>query len=182
MEYTMVLAGFGGQGVLLAGQLIAEAGMLKDKNVSWMPSYGPEMRGGSANCAVIISDDSIGSPMVANPEILVAMNLPSLDLFEPNIKPGGYLIYNTSLIERKPTRDDITVIGIPFNDIANELGNPKTVNMPIIGAVMELVKFFGEEDIKKIMFEKFGEKKQAIIELNMKAITKGKDIVRDDLK
>ena len=182
MEYSMVLAGFGGQGVLLAGQLIAEAGMQKDKNVSWMPSYGPEMRGGSANCAVIVSDERIGTPMVANPDILVAMNLPSLTLFEDSVKEGGYLIYNSSLIEQGPTRTDVKVLPIPFNDIAAELGNPKTVNMPIIGSVMEIVKFFGVEDIEKIMFEKFGEKRKAIIELNVKAIEKGKHIVRDELK
>lgn len=177
MEYNMIFSGFGGQGVLLAGQLVAEAGMKKDYNVSWMPSYGPEMRGGAANCSVIVSDEAIGAPIIANPDVLVAMNKPSLDLFQDKVQPGGYLIYNSSLIKEAPTRTDITIIPLPANDIANEVGVPKVANMPILGVIMKICKFFNEDDIKDVMFKKFGENKKELIELNMRALEMGKEVV-----
>ena len=177
MEYNMIFSGFGGQGVLLAGQLVAEAGMKNDKNVSWMPSYGPEMRGGAANCSVIVSDDAIGAPIIANPDILVAMNKPSLDLFQDKVKPGGYLIYNSSLIKETPSRSDITIIPLPANDIANELGVAKVGNMPILGVIIKITDFFTINDIEEVMFKKFGESKKELINLNMKAVEMGMDVV-----
>ena len=125
MNLQMIFAGFGGQGVLLMGQLIAYAGMVMGKEVSWMPSYGPEMRGGSANCAVVISDRPVGSPKVEDATAVIAMNRPSMEQFEKNVVPGGGLLYNSSLIEVKPTRDDIRVVAVPCNDIAQELGNAR---------------------------------------------------------
>lgn len=178
MEYNMIFSGFGGQGVLLAGQLIAEAGMKNNKNVSWMPSYGPEMRGGVANCSVVVSDDQIGAPIISSPDILVAMNKPSVDAFINKVKPGGYLIYNSSLISEKPIRDDINIIALPANDIASELGVAKVANMPIIGVVLKLVDFFSKDDIAQVMLKKFGESKKSLIDLNLKAIDMGADIVK----
>lgn len=178
MEYNMIFSGFGGQGVLLAGQLIAEAGMTNNKNVSWMPAYGPEMRGGVANCSVVVSDEEIGAPIISNPDILVAMNQPSVDAFIDKVKPGGYLVYNSSLIKEVPVRDDIKIIALPANDIAAELGVAKVANMTIIGVVLKLVDFFTKDDISKVMMKKFGEKKAALIDLNLKAIDMGADIVK----
>lgn len=171
----MIFAGFGGQGVLLAGQLIAEAGMQKGKNVSWMPSYGPEMRGGTANCSVVVSDDIIGAPIILDPDILVAMNKPSLDSMEKMVVQGGTIIFNSSLIDENEIKkiNGINYISLPCSEIALELNNPKVQNMPIIGAVMAVTKAFSEEDIKKAMLAKFGEKKAKMIDLNMQAITKG---------
>ena len=174
MEIKIIIAGFGGQGVLIAGQLIAETGMNKGKNVSWMPSYGPEMRGGAANCSVIVSDDQIGAPIVETPDILVAMNQPSLETFTKAVATGGYIVYNTDLIKTPPAREDVTVIGIGCNGIANSLESPKAVNMPILGAVLEITRFFSMEDMKKTMFAKFGEKRVHLIDSNLKAMELGR--------
>lgn len=178
MEQKMIFAGFGGQGVLLAGQLIAETGMLKGKNVSWMPAYGPQMRGGSANCSVVVSDEEIGSPIIQNPDLLVAMNIPSLELFQDKVLPGGYIIYNSSLIHEAPKRTDVKVIPLPCNEIANELGVAKVVNMPILGAIMAIDPSINIEDLKNTMLAKFGESKKKLIDVNMEAIKKGEDVVK----
>jgi len=178
MEYNMIFAGFGGQGVLLAGQLVAEAGMNNGKNVTWMPSYGPEMRGGFANCSVVVSDDVIGTPIIAKPDVLIAMNQPSLDLFGPRVVPGGTIIYNSSLCKEAPTRDDVTILPLPCNEIALGLEQPKAVNMPILGAVMEITDFFNVDDIKKVMVEKFGEKRPHLIDVNLQAIELGRQEIK----
>jgi len=174
MEHRMIFAGFGGQGILLAGQLVAEVGMINGKNVTWMPSYGPAMRGGFANCSVMVSDDVIGTPIIANPDLLIAMNQPSMDLFEPKVVSGGHIIYNSSLIKNIPKRDDVSFISLPCNEIAASLDQPKAVNMPIIGAIMELTKLFSITDIEKTMFNKFGESRAGLIEINLKAIEEGR--------
>ena len=176
MEKRMIFAGFGGQGILLAGQLVAEVGMNNGKNVTWMPSYGPEMRGGFANCSVIISDEIIGTPIIAQPDLLIAMNQPSMDLFGPRVVAGGYIIYNSSLIKKIPKRDDVTFIPLPCNEIAASLNQPKAANMPIIGAVMEITKLFTSTDIKKTMTDKFGEDRAHLIEANLKAIEEGRKV------
>ncbi len=136
MQNDVIMAGFGGQGVLLIGKMLAYAGMHEGKEVSWLPSYGPEMRGGTANCTVVISDRPVGSPVIRSPRAVLAMNLPSLDKFEPDVRPGGLLLINTSLIARKSTRDDVTIIDVPANEIANELGNPRGANMVALGAYL----------------------------------------------
>ena len=147
----MIFAGFGGQGVMSMGMMVAYAGMIEEKNVSWIPSYGPEMRGGTANCAVVVTADEIGSPIITEPDVVVAMNLPSMTKFEPMLKPGGMLIYNSSLIEREEGRDDITVIGVPANQLATELGNSRVANMVVMGTLLAKTEVVGTESIKKAL-------------------------------
>ena len=136
MTKQFIFAGFGGQGMLLIGKFTAMACMLDGKHVSWLPSYGPEMRGGTANCSVIVSDEEVASPLVDKADVVVAMNLPSLDKFESKVKPGGLLVVNSSIIERKSVRDDITVVYCDANGIAEQVGNPKGANVAILGAMM----------------------------------------------
>jgi len=165
------IAGFGGQGVLLLGQTLAEAGMRHGWHVSWIPSYGPEMRGGTANCQVTISEKQIGAPVVDFPTILVALNKPSLDKFESDVQPGGIIFYNTSMIDRKPTRTDIEVIGIPFTDIADELGNLRFANMVAIGAITQKTKIMERDVVEDALKEVIHNKKY--IDQNIVAIEKG---------
>jgi 2-oxoglutarate ferredoxin oxidoreductase subunit gamma len=174
MEYNMIFAGFGGQGILLAGQLVAEVSMRKGKNVSWMPAYGPEMRGGFANCSVVVTDHVIGTPIILTPNLLVVMNQPSMDLFGPKVVPDGHIVYNSSLIKTVPERDDVTFIPLPCNEIAGELNQPKAVNMPIIGAVMAITKLFTISDMEQTMIDKFGESKAHLIDVNLQAIEAGR--------
>ena len=173
MNLQMIFAGFGGQGVLLMGQLIAYAGMVMGKEVSWMPSYGPEMRGGSANCSVVVSDEPVGSPRVEDADVVVAMNKPSLAVFEKSVVPGGLLIYNRSLIDVKPTRTDIRVAAIPANDIAAELGSAKVTNMVMLGAVAQLTGDFTVEELVDAMRHKFGPSKEHMMPKNREAIERG---------
>jgi 2-oxoglutarate ferredoxin oxidoreductase subunit gamma len=134
MQTEILIAGFGGQGVLFAGQILAYAAMDAGREVTWIPSYGPEMRGGTANCTVIISDEEIGSPLVLNPTAVIALNLPSLEKYEPMVKSGGVLIVNASLVNRGPQRQDIENVFIPVNEIAERLGNRRLLNMVAVGA------------------------------------------------
>ncbi len=173
MEKQFLIAGFGGQGVLLIGQLIAKAAMREDYEVSWMPSYGPEMRGGEANCAVVISDEEIGSPLVTEPPVLVAMNKPSLAKFMPKMAPGGILLYNASLIEDVELREDVTVIPVPCNQIAEELGNQRTANMVMLGAVLGATSFVGAESLKETLKDWLGEKRANMLDINWQAIERG---------
>ena len=173
MNLQMIFAGFGGQGVLLMGQLIAYAGMVMGKEVSWMPSYGPEMRGGSANCSVVVSDEPVGSPRVDEADLIVAMNKPSLAVFENSVVPGGLLLYNSSLIDVKPTRSDIRAVGIPANDIAAELGSAKVTNMVMLGAVARLTGAFTAEELVEAMRHKFGPAKEHMMPKNLEAIQRG---------
>lgn len=138
MHERMIIAGFGGQGVIMAGKLLCIAAMNENKYVSHIPSYGAEMRGGTANCSVVISDKEIGSPTVPKPTIVLVMNTPSLTKFEPKVKPGGLLIYNSSLIDRKPERTDITVIDLKANDISEAEGSLRAANMAAIGKLIAL--------------------------------------------
>ena len=152
MMKQFIFAGFGGQGMLLIGKFVAMACMLDGKHVSWLPSYGPEMRGGTANCSVIVSDEDVGSPLVDMADVIVAMNLPSLLKFEDKVKPGGVLVVNQSLIDRKVERDDIQVVYCDANRIAEEVGNPKGANVAILGA-MHTKKFFQKPlDIPCILY------------------------------
>jgi 2-oxoglutarate ferredoxin oxidoreductase subunit gamma len=177
MTHEIVLAGFGGQGVMLMGQLLTYAGMLENKNVSWIPSYGPEMRGGTANCSVIISDEPIGAPIVTEPTTVVAMNLPSLDKFEAQLKKGGTLIINSSLIERGAKRSDVSTYQIPSNDIANELGNAKVANMVVLGAIIAATGAVSQESVLKA-FAKMFAKKPGLLAINEKAINRGGEFVK----
>ena len=138
MTREMLFAGFGGQGLLFSGKVLAYKGLIEDKNVSWLPSYGPEMRGGTANCSVILSDEPVGAPIIATPDVLVAMNLPSLDKYESAVRPGGKIFVDSSLIERKVERDDVDVYYIPATKLANENGAPTLANMILMGKLLRV--------------------------------------------
>lgn len=172
MIHEIVMAGFGGQGVMLIGQLMTYGGMLANKQVSWIPSYGPEMRGGTANCSVIVSDEPIGAPIVSEPTAVIAMNLPSLDKFEPLLVPGGILIINSSLIERKAKRDDIQVHYVAANDIAAELGNSKVGNMVVLGALLAATNAVDSASVLKA-FAKMFAKKPELLSINQQALNRG---------
>lgn len=173
MEKQFLIAGFGGQGVLLIGQLIAKAAMRQGYEVSWMPSYGPEMRGGEANCAVVVSDEPIGSPLVSEPPVLVAMNKPSLVKFMPTMPAGGTLLYNASLIEGVELRDDIKAIAIHCNEVAEELKNNRVANMVMLGAVRAATDVVTEENLIATLRDWLGEKKAHMLDINQAAIRAG---------
>lgn len=171
METSIIISGFGGQGVLLAGQLLAYAGMDAGKNVTWIPSYGPEMRGGTAHCVVIISDDVIGAPIVNRPDIAIVLNQPSYDKYEKIVKPGGLLVVNTSLIDVNPTRDDIEVVEVAANAIAEEWGTPKMMNMAALGALLSTRPVLPLEVVKQALVDHLPATKQHLVEANLKVIT-----------
>ena len=145
--HEIIVAGFGGQGVMSIGTTMAETAMAQGLNVSWLPSYGPEMRGGTANCNVVIADTEIISPIVLEPSELIAMNQPSLDKFEPAVKPGGLILVNQSIVERKVQRDDVQAIYVPSLEIASELGNMRVANMAMLGAYIEATKYLTFETV-----------------------------------
>ena len=173
MEKTFIFAGFGGQGMLLIGKFMAMACMLDGKHVSWLPSYGPEMRGGTANCSVIVSDEPVASPLVDKADVIVAMNRPSLDKFEDHVKPGGVLVINSSIIDRKAVRDDIQVVYCDANAIAESIGNPKGANVAILGAVLEKVPVTTVEQMTEAIRIELGERKARFLEGNKKALIPG---------
>ena len=173
MTKQFIFAGFGGQGMLLIGKFVAMASMLDGKHVSWLPSYGPEMRGGTANCSVIVSDNEVASPLVDMADVIVAMNLPSLDKFESHVRPGGVLVINSSIIERKSVRDDITVVYCDANNIAEQVGNPKGANVAILGAMLEKTNIVPMEKMVEAIRIELGEKKAKFLEGNKKALEAG---------
>ncbi|HLR34833.1 MAG TPA: 2-oxoacid:acceptor oxidoreductase family protein [Tissierellales bacterium] len=181
MEERIIIAGFGGQGVMAMGQLLTYAGMIEDKKVSWLPSYGPEMRGGTANCSVIISSEDVGSPVVIDSNTAIAMNKPSLDKFEDSVVKGGKLFINSSLIGEKSKRDDIEVYYIPANDIADELGNIRVANMVMLGAYLEVSKVVETDSVLKAFTKVFGEDKKHLLPINEEAIKKGSLAVKEQL-
>ena len=172
VQKDVIMAGFGGQGILLIGKMLAYAGMQEGKEVSWMPSYGPEMRGGTANCTVVISDRPVGSPVIQNPRSVVAMNLPSLDKFETAVRPGGLLVINTSLINRGTDRDDIQVLLVPANEIANELGNPRGANMVALGAYVAASQAVSFDVVEQVVSDTFAAKPK-VIDVNIEALHRG---------
>ncbi len=172
-----IFAGFGGQGMLLIGQFLAQAGMDEGKYVSWLPSYGPEMRGGTANCSVCVSDKEIASPVITNASCIIAMNRPSLEKFESMVRPGGTLIVNSSLIEGKAKRDDINVVYVPANELAGELGNMKVANVVILGALLEITKCVSVDSVLDVIAKKLGAKKAHLVEINKKALVAGAESV-----
>ena len=178
MEKTFIFAGFGGQGMLLIGKFVAMACMLDGKHVSWLPSYGPEMRGGTANCSVIVSDEPVASPLVDKADVIVATNRPSLDKFEEHVKPGGVLVVNSSIIDRKAVRDDITVVYCDANGVADSVGNPKGANVAILGAVMEKAPITSIDSMMEAIRIELGEKKARFLEGNKKALIAGMESVR----
>ena len=179
MTKEFIFAGFGGQGMLLIGKFMAMACMLDGKHVSWLPSYGPEMRGGTANCSVIVSDKDVASPLVDKADVIVAMNLPSLDKFEAKVKPGGLLVINSSIIERKSTRDDITVVYCDANRIAESVNNPKGANVAILGAMLEKEPIVDLDKMTEAIRIELGERKARFLEGNKKALLAGMEAARE---
>ena len=175
--FSSIIAGFGGQGSLLMGKIMAYAGMLEGKEVSWCPSYGPEMRGGTANCHVIIDDEPIGSPIVTRPNILVAMNKPSLDKFENTVSNGGYVFIDTSLIDRRVEREDVNEICVNATETAHNIGNKGLANMVMLGAVLKKTELFTIDEIEYTMKKSLPENKHKLIEMNIKAVKEGYNLV-----
>ena len=165
MLEEIIIAGFGGQGVMSMGQLIAYAGMLEGKGVSWLPSYGPEQRGGTANCAVVISDEQVGSPLVTRPSTAIVLNNPSFDKFEPLVRPGGLLMINSSLVTKISGRSDIEMIELTATDMAADLGNSRVANMILLGAFIELTKVVSSDSIIESLKNVLSEEKHHLIEV-----------------
>lgn len=177
MSTTQYLfAGFGGQGILFSGKLLAYKGLTDGKNVSWLPSYGPEMRGGTASCSVIISDEAVGSPIVSKPDVLIAMNLPSLDKYEDTVVSGGMIFVDSSLIERKVKRDDVKVFYIPATKLASDNGIAKLANIILMGKVLaETNGFDNEESVNNALKKVISAKHSDMLEVNLNAMRIGRD-------
>lgn len=170
----MVFAGFGGQGVLFAGKVVAYAGLIEGRELSWLPSYGPEMRGGTANCSVCLSDEAIGSPLMTNPNVLVAMNRPSLDKFVNDVEPGGVILLDSSLIDVKVERDDVTTYYVPASKLAEENGLKGLANIILIGKLFKEVGFCAEETLDKALQKCIPARKADMLGFNRKAIELGR--------
>ncbi len=180
MQNEVVFAGFGGQGVMLAGQLISYAAMDAGYHVVWLPSYGPEMRGGTANCTVVISDEPIASPVVPVPGACIVMNNPSLDRFGPAVRAGGLVLINSSLVSSVLERDDVTQIKIPANAVALECGTPKAANMVMLGAYLAASGALDMQAVKDMIVTKFGHR-EGWVELNHTALDRGKALAEEQL-
>jgi 2-oxoglutarate ferredoxin oxidoreductase subunit gamma len=173
MQQEVIIAGFGGQGVLFAGKLLAYTGLEVGKDATWIPSYGPEMRGGTANCTVVVSDEEIGSPFVKNPTAVIAMNLPSLDKFEDRVAPGGVLVVNASMVDRPVQREDITVVNIPANEIAEDIGSSRSANMVLLGALLGNLDLLPLDAIEKALEGHMPERHKKFLQGNIEALRKG---------
>lgn len=169
----IIISGFGGQGILSAGRLLAYAGMLENKSVSWLPSYGPEMRGGTANCNVIISDEAVGSPILNSATALIVMNGPSLDKFESVVVPGGVILSDSSLVDRAPSRKDVTFYGIPATQMASDMGNQTYANIIILGKLIQETGIISKESFEKALKKVLPEKKHYMIPEEIQALEKG---------
>jgi len=176
----VTVAGFGGQGVMLLGQILAYAGNETNKKTLWYPSYGPETRGGTANCAVIISDDDINSPVFQKANTVIAMNLPSLEKFYTKVRDDGNIIYNSSLIKNKEITTKAKVYKVPANDLAIELGNSRVANVITLGAYLEITKIFKDEVILAILKKLLGEEKQHLLDINQKALQVGRNYIKKE--
>ena len=173
MQTEILIAGFGGQGVLFAGQLLAYAAMDQGLHVTWIPSYGPEMRGGTANCTVIISDEEIGSPMVKFASALVALNTPSVDKYEGQLRPGGLLVMNTSMIAREPMRSDTQTVRVPGNQIAEEIGERRMTNMVLIGALLANLPVLPIDAVEKSLAAHLPARHHRLLPLNYQCLRRG---------
>lgn len=172
----ILIAGFGGQGVMSMGQLIAYAGMYEGKYVSWLPSYGPEQRGGTANCAVVVSEEKVGSPLVSHPTTAIVLNNPSYEKFEPTVRPGGLLIVNASLISKTSQRADIRNLNIKATDYANELGNAKVANMILLGAFLEATGTLSDSSILESLKKVLSPEKHSLLGINQRALLLGRSL------
>lgn len=180
MTEDVIIAGFGGQGVMRMGQMLAYSGLEEGKNVLWMPAYGPETRGGFANCTVIVSDEEIGSPVISKPRSIIVMNLPSLDKFEDSVMPGGLLVVNTSLVNREPRRTDIEIIKIHATEIATQIGDQRAANMVALGALLEKKSLVKKESVIKSIQKIFGSKPH-VVDINIKALDEGYKVAREQM-
>lgn len=173
-ENQIIIAGFGGQGLLFSGKVLAYAGLLEGRNLSWLPSYGPEMRGGTANCNVILSDREVGSPIVTSPDILMVMNAPSLEKYEKDVQPGGKIFVDSSLITAKVTRTDVEVYYIPATRMAQELGAPTLANMVLLGALVKHTGCVTEASLDEGLQKVIPARKADMLEINRKALETGR--------
>ncbi len=178
MEKKILIAGFGGQGILFAGKFLANIGLNEDKQVSWLPSYGPEMRGGTANCSIILSDSNIGSPIVDKPDILVAMNTPSLDKYVDAVNAGGTIFVDSALIDKKVERTDVDVVYIPASNMAKEYELSGLANMIIVGAIIKKCNITSFENTEVALQKVVPPAKVKLFEPNKKALTLGYDFVK----
>ena len=174
MTTQILIAGFGGQGILFAGKFLAYKGLMEDQQVSWLPSYGPEMRGGTANCNVILSDTPVGSPIITEPDVLIAMNLPSLQKYVDTVVPGGQIYLDSSLIDAKVARTDVQVFYIPATQMAKDAGIASLANMIIVGHLLENNPQLSFEGTDAVVSKLVPPTKAALVELNMKALNMGK--------
>ncbi len=170
---NILLAGFGGQGILFAGKFLAYSGLYEEKEISWLPSYGPEMRGGTSNCSVIISDSPVGSPIVNNPDVLLVMNMPSLDKFENAVVPGGKIFVDSTLIERKVQRDDVEVFYVPATKMAADAGVPTLANMILVGKIIKETAIVSFDNMDGVLKKVVSARKPELLELNKKALDAG---------
>lgn len=177
MEKEVIISGFGGQGVLSMGKILAYSGLMENKQVTWMPAYGPEQRGGTANVTVIVSDEKISSPILSTYDVAVVLNQPSLEKFESKVKPGGTLIYDSYGIINPPTRKDITVYRIDAMDKAAELKNGKIFNMIVLGGLLRVCPIISSEGVEKALYKTLPERHHALIPLNMTALEEGGKII-----
>ena len=175
---TLFCAGFGGQGVMVLGQLVAYGAIEEGRHVTWLPSYGPEMRGGTANCGVTISDGEISSPFVTRADVVVVLNQPSLDKYEPTVKKGGILIYNEDMASYHAARDDIRVIPVHAARIAESVGNERALNVVLLGVLTAVSDFIADEPARNVIREKLGAKKPQFLESNLKAYEAGKELAK----
>ena len=173
MQKEVTISGFGGQGILFAGQLLAYAAMDEGLNVTWYPSYGPEMRGGTANCMVIVSNEEIGAALVRQPAAALVLNLPSLDKYEPLVKPGGLLVVDSSLVEKKVERTDLRVVYVPATQLAEEIGNRRMANMVMLGALLANFDILSSEALEKALTEHLPERHRKLLPANFKAMAAG---------
>lgn len=174
----IIMAGFGGQGVLFLGKVLAQAGMVMGRHVSWLPSYGPEMRGGTANCTVVISEDPIASPMVTDPDSLLVMNQPSVERFQKRIKKGGLLLYNSSLIERVEPDAEVRIAKVAASKIADELGDPRVANLVMAGAYLKFSPSLKFEEVLKTLPKIIPARRKEMAEINLAALRKGYETVQ----
>jgi len=170
---NILLAGFGGQGILFAGKFLAYSGLYENRQLSWLPSYGPEMRGGTCNCSVILSDDPVGSPIVSAPNILMVMNLPSLDKYEASAVSGSKIFVDSTLIERKVNRDDVEVFYIPATQMAADMGIPTLANMILIGKIIKETGVVSFDNMDAVLAKVISAKRQNMLEVNKKALEAG---------
>ncbi len=178
MTFETIMAGFGGQGLLFSGKVLAHAALIEGKELSWLPSYGPEMRGGTCNCSVIVSDDPVGSPIIAYPNVMMVMNEPSLDKFEELVAPGGVIFIDSSLVERKVKRTDIEAVYVPATGMAREMQAPSLANMVLLGAIVAKTGCVKCETVADALKETISARKANLLDLNIKAVEAGVKFIK----